>query len=63
MKKDKKTRGRPEGTTGSHFVDVKLSELVSTLPGTSAIKVSRAWLKALEPLGYKLKTKKDDQKA
>jgi len=45
---NKKSRGRPKGSTGSHFVNVKLEDLIEGLGHEATVLVSKSWYKALE---------------
>jgi hypothetical protein len=41
---DKKKQGRPKGSTGSHFVKVKMSDLANHIGGQGNVVVSKRWL-------------------
>jgi hypothetical protein len=41
---DKNKRGRPKGSTGSHFVKIKLSDLTGYLGHNAGVVVSKKWL-------------------
>ena len=40
----KKKQGRPRGSTGSHFVKVKMSDLSNYIGGQGTVVVSKRWL-------------------
>lgn len=40
----KKKQGRPKGSTGSHFVKVKMSDLANHIGSQGNVVVSKRWL-------------------
>jgi len=61
----KKKQGRPKGSTGSHFVKVKMSDLTSYIGSEGTVVVSKRWLQEMgihvEKEAEKVLTPVDDE--
>jgi hypothetical protein len=42
-----KKRGRPKGTTGSHYINIKIGDLVNSIGHQGEVVVSKAWYEGL----------------